>query len=106
MPPEMTLEGMIPTLRELSAELFPIAFRRVLAGDRGDPQTEEGATYAGPFGADYADLDPARTRADLLRQVRLRLHVLDASLDEPEDGDAVRLDAADGPLWLTAVEPL
>lgn len=125
MPPELTIEGMVPTLRELSAELYPIAFRRVLAGDRGDPQTEEGATYAGPFGADYADLDPAKSRGDLLRQVRAwqmmfgpeatgpvatldgaRFQVLDASLDEPDDGDAVRFDTADGPLWLTAVERL
>jgi hypothetical protein len=34
-----------------------------------------------------------------------RLHVRGASLDEPGD-EALRLDAADGPLWLTSVEPL
>jgi methionyl-tRNA formyltransferase len=125
MPADMTLEGMIPTLRELSAELIPRALRRVLAGDRGDPQTEEGATYAGPFGEDYAELDPGRSRAELLRQVRAwqltfrqsllgpvvtvdgaRLHVLDATLDDPDTPDAVRLDAADGPLWLTSVEAI
>jgi hypothetical protein len=31
--------------------------------------------------------------------------VRDASLDEPDE-DAPRLDAADGPLWLTSVERL
>ena len=122
MPEDMTLEGMRPTLRELSAEVFPKALRRVLSGDRGDPQTDEGATYAGPFGEDYVELDPAKPRADLLRQVNAwqlmfhqpvpgpfaavdggRVRVLDATLDEPPAG-AVRLDAADGPLWLTAVE--
>ena len=123
MPSDVTLEGMIPTLRELSAELVPRALRRVLAGDRGDPQSEEGATYAGPFGEDYALLDAGRSRAELLRQVRAwqltfgqsvagpavtlggaRLRVIDATLDDPDAPDAVRLDAADGPLWLTSVE--
>ena len=123
MPADVTLEGLIPTLRELAAELIPKALRRVLSGDRGDPQTEEGATYAGPFGEDYSELDPGRTRAELLRQVRAwqltfgqpvagpavtvdgtRLRVLDATLDDPGVPDAVRLEAADGPLWLTSVE--
>ncbi len=35
-----------------------------------------------------------------------RVRVVDASLDEPGDTDALRLDAADGPLWLTEVEAL
>jgi len=35
-----------------------------------------------------------------------RLHVQDASLDEPDDPNPLRLDAADGPLWLTSVEQL
>ncbi len=125
MPAEMTLEGMIPTLQELSQELYPKALRRVLAGERGDPQSDDGATYAGPFGEDYAELDPSRPRVELLRQVRAwqltfrqsvvgplatvdgaRLRVLDATLDDPEAQDALRLDAADGPLWLTSVEEL
>ena len=61
---------------------------------------------------------PRDTRAELLRQVRAwqmmldrtvvgpvvtldgrRLLVRDASLDEPENADAPRLDTADGPLW-------
>ena len=33
-----------------------------------------------------------------------RLRVLDATLDDPGSPEAVRLDAADGPLWLTSVE--
>ena len=123
MPEDVTLEGLIPTVRGLSQELLPKALRRVLDGDRGDPQTEEGATYAGPFGQDYAELDPSSSRVELLRQVRAwqltfhearngpfatvgerRLRVLDAALDDPGDNSVVRLEAADGPLWLTAVE--
>ena len=97
----------------------------MLAGDRGEPQTETDATYAPPFGADYAELDPARPRAELERQVRawatmfrpvvvgpvatvgaVRYRVLAASLEDPADPAVLRLDAADGPLWLTRVERL
>ena len=82
-------------------------------------------TWAGPFGDDYVELDHGKTRAELLRQVRAwqmmfdtsvvgpvatiegrRLHVKDASLDEPDDPETLRLDAADGPLWLTSVDQL
>jgi methionyl-tRNA formyltransferase len=125
MPEEQTLATMVPVLQGLARELFPGAIRRVLAGDRGEPQPPEGASWAGPFGEDYVELDPRRARGELLRQVRAwqmmfdrsvagpvavleggRMLVRDASLDEPEDADAPRLDAADGPLWLTSVEPL
>jgi methionyl-tRNA formyltransferase len=103
----------------------PRALERTLAGDRGDPQTDDGASYAGPFGEDYATLDPRRPRAELERQVRaLRwmfaspvvgpvaeldgrsVRVLGARLDDPGDPAIPRLDAADGPLWLTSVEDL
>jgi hypothetical protein len=35
-----------------------------------------------------------------------RVRVLEARLDDPGDPAALRLDAADGPLWLTSVEEL
>lgn len=123
MPTGSSFEAFAPTLRELGAELLPAALGRLLAGDTGDPQTEEGATYAPAFGEDYAELDPSWTREELLRQVRAwalmphrsavgpiatlgaeQLRVLEAVLDDPDDPDVPRLDAADGPLWLTAVE--
>ena len=125
MPADLTIGGLVPVLQELARELYPDVLRRVLAGERGDQQRSEGATWAGPFGTDYAELDPGKARAGLLRQVRAwqvmfdqsvigpvatidgrRLHVRDASLDEPDDPDTLRLDAADGPLWLTSVEQL
>lgn len=125
MPDDQTLAGLVPVLQELARELYPDALRRVLAGEGGAKQSEDGATWAGPFGEDYAELDPGRSRAELLRQVRAwqmmldrtvvgpvvtldgrRLLVRDASLDEPENADAPRLDTADGPLWLTSVGTL
>ena len=125
MPADQTLAGLVPVLQRLARELYPEALRRVLAGERGDPQRAGGATWAGPFGEDYVELDPGRTRAELLRQVRAwqlmldrsvvgpvatldgrRLRILDASLDEPEDPGTPCLEAADGVLWLTSVAPL
>ncbi|MBA2295900.1 MAG: hypothetical protein H0W16_12295 [Actinobacteria bacterium] len=125
MPADTSLEGLLPTLRSLGQELLPVALRRVLEGDRGDPQTDEGMTYAPAFGEDYAELDPGRSRAELERQVRAwalmfdrtvvgpvatvrpdRFRVLAATLDDPGDPETPRLDARDGPLWLTSVERL
>jgi methionyl-tRNA formyltransferase len=125
MPADQTLAGMVPVLEELAGELLPGALERVLRGDRGIAQTDDGATRAGPFGDDYAELDPARPRDDVLRQVRAwqlmldrsvvgpvvtldgrRLLVHDASLDEPGDVETPCFDAADGPVWLTSVEAL
>jgi methionyl-tRNA formyltransferase len=125
MPSDQRIPALVSVLQELARELYPEALRRVLAGDRGDPQPTEGATWAGPFGEDYAELDVGCTRSELLRQVRAwammfdrsvvgpvatldgrRLRVVDASADEPADVEAPRLDAADGPLWLTEVEVL
>ena len=125
MPADQTLAGIVAVLEELAGELLPPALVRVLEGDRGTPQTDDGATWAGPFGQDYAELDPARPREEVLRQVRAwqmmldrtvvgplvtlddrRLLVRDASLDEPVDAETPHLDAADGPVWLTSVEAL
>jgi methionyl-tRNA formyltransferase len=125
MPADQTIGGLVTVLRELARELYPDALQRVLAGERGDPQRSEGVTWAGPFGEDYVELDPGKARAELLRQVRAwqvmfdtsvvgpvatiegrRVHVKDASLDEPDEPETLRLDAADGPLWLTSVDEL
>ena len=126
MPADTSMDGLGPTLGAIAEEVVPAALRRVLSGDRGDPQTDEGATYAEPFGEDYATLDPARpTRrarasgAGVGVDVRAspvvgpvaevggrRLRVGAATLDDPGDAEVPRLDASDGPLWLTSVEPL
>ena len=125
MPADTSMAGLHPVLGAVAGEVIPAALRRVLAGDRGDPQTDEGATYAGPFGEDYATLDAARPKTELERQVRAwtwmfatpvagpiaevegrRMLVRAATLDDPGDPDVPRLDAADGPLWLTSVELL
>jgi methionyl-tRNA formyltransferase len=123
MPADTSMEGLGPTLEAIAREIVPQGLRRVLAGERGDPQPEVGELYAAPFGEDYATLDPARPRAELERQVRAwrwmfaspvvgpvaevdgrRLRVCEATLDDPGDPTVPLLVAADGPLWLTSVE--
>lgn len=123
MPEEPSFEAFQPLFAELATELLPQAFARLEAGDRGDPQPAEGATYAGPFGDDYADLDLSRTREEVQRQVNAwrlvlgqasgplagldgeRVRLVRTSLVEPET-PAPRLDAADGPLWVLEHEPV
>ncbi len=125
MPTGSSIEAFGPVLQSLGAELIPGALRRVVAGDRGDAQTEVGASYAPAFEEDYAELDPRRPRAELERQVRAwslmfdrsvtgpiaavgdeRVRVLDATLEDPGDPATLRLETDDGPLWLTSVERL
>ena len=61
MPADPTIGNLVPVLQSLARELYPGALRRVLSGERGDPQRSEGATWAGAFEADYAELDPDPT---------------------------------------------
>ena len=125
MPAGTSIEAFAPVLQSLGAELLPGALSRVLAGDTGEPQSEVGASYAPPFGEDYAELDPRRSRVELERQVRAwslmfdrtvrgpiatlgdeRVLVREATLEEPGDPTIPRLEAADGPLWLLSVDQL
>src|SRR4029078_13619853 len=83
MPADQRIGSLVTVLQELARELYPAALRRVLAGERGDPQRSEGVTWAGPFGADYAELDNGKTRAELLRQVRAWQVMFDTSVVGP-----------------------
>ena len=65
-----TIEEMGPTLIQAAFELLPQVFERLAAGDPGDPQSTEGASWAGLFEEDYANVDwsqPARTIHDQVR---------------------------------------
>ena len=44
-----TIEEMGPHLIQASFALLPKVFERIAAGDPGDPQTDEGASWAGPL---------------------------------------------------------
>lgn len=129
---EITVVG--PRLIRAAVEILPQALERVAAGDPGDPQQATGdEPYAGWFGEDYAEIDWSRPAAEIDRQVRAwsliggspvpgplttidgrRVLVKRVRLTEPVSSEdaasdttaATRMDAADGPVWILAYEPL
>jgi methionyl-tRNA formyltransferase len=113
-------------LRAAPVELLPRALERVIAGDPGDPQAEEGATWAGHFeDDDYARIDWTHSSRAIHNQVRAwhltfglsgvrapiteldgeQVVVLQTRLTDP-GGDATRVDCGDRPIWVVAAEPL
>ena len=120
----MTIEQMGPHLIQASFALLPKVFERIAAGDPGDPQTDEGASWAGHFGEDYAAVDwtqPARRIHDQVRAWHLtfglsdvpgpiaeldgeRLKLLRTSLTDPGNG-ARAVETGDGTLWIVESEP-
>jgi methionyl-tRNA formyltransferase len=120
---DVSIEQIGPKLGLAAFGLLPTVFERIAAGDPGDPQPEEGATWAGHFGEDYAELDWSRSARELHNQVRAwaltfglspvrgpigeldgeRVRVLRTSLTEQPG--ATRVETGDGPLWVVAHEP-
>jgi len=115
-----------PRLLAAGAKILPSALERVAAGDPGDPQPEEGASWAGHFTEDdYARVDwsqPARTIHNQVRAwhltfgmsgVRAPIAELDGEevvllqtrLTDP-DAHARRVECGDGPIWIVASEPV
>jgi len=121
---ETTIDQMGPKLIQASLGLLPKVFERLEAGDPGDPQATEGATWAGHFEEDYASVDwsqPARKIHDQVRAWHLtfgmgqvvgpiaeldgeRVKLLRTSLTDPGDG-ARAVDCGDGRLWIVESEP-
>ena len=120
---DCTIDEIAPKLLPAALDLLPGVLERVRAGDPGDPQRDEDATWAGHFGEDYAAIDlgrPARQLHDQVRAWRFtfglapvvgpileldgeRLLVTRTSLREV--AGARRLEAGDGPLWLVESSP-
>jgi methionyl-tRNA formyltransferase len=116
-----------PKLGAEAFRLLPGVLERVAAGDPGDVQDESLTTWAGHFeDDDYARVDwswPARRIHDQVRAWNLtfglsptivapvaeldgtRVRLVRTSLRDPGDG-AVRVECADGPLWIVRSEPL
>ena len=115
-----------PRLLAAGVETLPRALERVAAGDPGDPQPDEGASWAGHFVDDeYARVDWTQTARQIHNQVRawhltfgmsgLRAPVaeldgeevvlLQTRLTDP-GGDARRVECGDGPIWIVRQEPV
>jgi methionyl-tRNA formyltransferase len=114
-----------PRIAAVALGLLPAALERVAAGDPGDAQPAEGATWAAHFGDDYASVDwtqPARRIHDQVRAWQFTfglspsagpiaeldgqpVRLTRTSLVDP-GGGARRIEAGDGPIWIVSWEPL
>ncbi len=70
LPEDASMADLFAQLPALSDDLLPKALARIEAGDRGDPQTEEGASYAGLYEDDYAEIDWTQRAREVHKQVR------------------------------------
>jgi methionyl-tRNA formyltransferase len=115
---------MGPKMIEATVGLLPEVFEKLAAGDPGEPQATEGATWAGYFDEDYATIDWSKPRREIHNQVRAwhlafdggpvkgpfgevdgkRVKVNRTSLTDPGDGSQA-IDAADGKIWILESEP-
>jgi methionyl-tRNA formyltransferase len=126
---EFSFEELGPRMLEAALQILPRALERLAAGDPGDSQGADGASWAGHFDADYAQIDWSRPAQEIHRQVRAwafatgtevevgpiatidgrPVRITRTSLVEPagSDGDdaAIRMNAGDGPIWVVAWEP-
>ena len=121
---ETTIWETGPRIVEATLSLLPRVFERLAAGDPGDPQATEGATWAGYFEEDYATIDWSKPRREIHNQVRAwhlsfdggpvkgpvaeldgkRVKVNRTSLSDPGDGSQA-VDAGDGKIWILDSEP-
>ena len=114
-------ETLFERFPAIVAELMPIVFERLAAGDRGDPQ--EGGEYQSMFEDDYLALDLSKPAVEVHRQVRAwsfippivpelgpllerdgdRIRVTRTSLTEVDGAE--QLECADGPIWIVESQP-
>lgn len=122
---DVLIDEFAPRIQALAMGLLPHALERVMAGDPGDPQPEEEASWAGHFeDDDYVRIDWSQPARSIHNQVRAwhltfgmsglrapraeldgdEVVVLQTRLTDP-GGDARRVDCGDGPIWVVATEP-
>jgi len=122
---DVLIDEFAPRIQALSMSLLSQALDRVIAGDPGDPQSAEGATWAGHFeDDDYVRIDWSQSARAIHNQVRAwrltfgmsglraplaeidgnEVVVLQTRLTDP-GGDTRRVECGDGPLWVVATEP-
>ncbi len=120
---ETTMFELGPRLVQAGLELLPRVFERLAAGDPGDPQDTEGASWAGMLGEDYATIDWSQPARLIHNQVRAwnyafdmgevegpiaeldgkRVKVKRTSLTDPGDGSPAH-ETGDGQIWILETE--
>jgi methionyl-tRNA formyltransferase len=130
-----SISTLFEKLGPLGSGLLPQALERIEAGDRGDPQSEEGASYAPRFEDEYAEIDWTRPAREVHYQARCwflptvsgimgplatldgkRVRVLETKLVDAEseaapgtilerDGETLLVACGDGPIRVLGTEP-
>lgn len=115
MTPELLRSRATPVIRDL----LTTALEAVAANDPGRPQGDDGASYAGLLEPEFSVVDWSSPAATIHHQVRTFrymgagrgpvarvgdrwLKILRTRLTE---GDGLRMDCADGPIWITESAP-
>lgn len=114
--PDSLRAELLPAVREVLAT----ALARVADGDPGREQAAAGASRAPMLEPQFALVDWSRTAREIHNQVRVYRYIRspDAPVARVGDGwlrlvrtsltpaDGVRVDCADGPLWIVESEPV
>jgi methionyl-tRNA formyltransferase len=119
---ETTVFETGPRLLEATLGLLPRVFERLAAGDPGDPQATDGASWAGYLEEDYATIDWSQPSRAIHNQVRAwtfafqeepsgavaeldgtRVKVKRTSLTDPGDGSPAH-ETGDGQIWILETE--
>jgi methionyl-tRNA formyltransferase len=121
---ETTVFETGPRMLEATVNLLPRVFEQLAAGDPGDPQSTEGASWAAPLEEDYATIDWSQPSREIHNQVRAwnyafqtepvdgpfaelddeRVKVKRTSLTDPGDGSPAH-ETGDGRIWILETEP-
>ncbi len=118
-----TFEEVIPHFAAALQEIIPRTLARIAAGDEGDPQQGDPGVYAGSFDEEFKQIDWSRPAREIHNQVRAWAfaEAFAAEKEAPvgevdgaprkirrtrlEPGEGTRVEAGDGPLWVTESEP-
>jgi methionyl-tRNA formyltransferase len=120
IPDDVTSETLWTDLSPVLRAQLAVALDRVPDPSAGEPQADDGVTYAGLMEPEFSLVDTTKTAREVHNQVRTfrfigpgrgpvatvgsrSLKVLGTSLTS---ADGIRLDCADGPVWITASEPV
>jgi len=117
-----TFEEVIPHFAAALQEIIPVALARIAAGDEGEPQEGDPGVYAAWFEDEFRQIAWSKPAREIHNQVRAwsfasfvgqkeapvgevdgePRKILRTSL-EPATG--TRVEAGDGPIWVTESEP-
>ena len=118
-----TFEEVIPQFAAALQEIIPVALARIAAGDEGEPQEGDPGVYAAFFDDEFKQIDWSRPAREIHNQVRAWAFAgtFEVEKEAPvgevdgelrkilrtrlEPGEGTRVQAGDGPLWVTESEP-